>query len=126
VQRLLSPDRTYPNMFDAHPPFQIDGNFGGAAGILEMLVQSDEESVHLLPALPRAWPDGRLHGVRCRGALTVDLDWRNWQLSSCTIVSERDRQLMVRSGQTSVTAELVAGQRWAYPASVPGEAAISG
>ena len=126
VQRLLSPDRTYPNMFDAHPPFQIDGNFGGAAGILEMLVQSDEESVHLLPALPRAWPDGRLHGVRCRGALTVDLDWRNSQLSSCTIVSERDRQLMVRSGQTSVMAELVAGQPWAYPASVPGEAAISG
>jgi alpha-L-fucosidase 2 len=117
VQRLLSPDRTYPNMFDAHPPFQIDGNFGGAAGILEMLIQSDEQSVQLLPALPGSWPTGRLDGVRCRGDLTVELEWRNSRLTACAIVSGRERQLTVRYGQSSLTAELVAGKRWTYPAS---------
>ena len=84
---MLSPERTYPNMFDAHPPFQIDGNFGGAAGIIEMLVQSDEETVHLLPALPTAWPTGQLRGARCRGGLTVDLEWHESRLRSCKVVS---------------------------------------
>ncbi len=80
LQGLLGPRRTYPNMFDAHPPFQIDGNFGGAAGILEMIVQSWGGEVHLLPALPRAWPQGRLHGVRAHGGLELDVDWRGGQL----------------------------------------------
>ena len=84
---MLSPERTYPNMFDAHPPFQIDGNFGGAAGIIEMLVQSDEDTVHLLPALPTAWPTGQLRGARCRGGLTVDLEWHESRLRSCKVVS---------------------------------------
>ena len=75
LQGLLGPRRTYPNMFDAHPPFQIDGNFGGAAGILEMIVQSWGGEVHLLPALPKAWPQGRLHGVRAHGGLELDVDW---------------------------------------------------
>jgi alpha-L-fucosidase 2 len=72
---LLGPARTYPNMFDAHPPFQIDGNFGGAAGILEMIVQSWGGDVLLLPALPKAWPAGRVRGVRARGGLILDMDW---------------------------------------------------
>jgi alpha-L-fucosidase 2 len=114
VQRLLSPDRTYANMFDAHPPFQIDGNFGGAAGILEMLIQSDEESIHLLPALPRDWSVGRLRGVRCRGDLVVDLEWSASRLSDCTVTSGADRELTVKHGHTSVKTVLIAGKPWKY------------
>ncbi|HEV8315470.1 MAG TPA: glycoside hydrolase N-terminal domain-containing protein, partial [Burkholderiaceae bacterium] len=80
LQGLLGPVRTYPNMFDSHPPFQIDGNFGGAAGILEMIVQSWGGEIHLLPALPRAWPEGALHGVRARGGVALDIDWRAGRL----------------------------------------------
>lgn len=81
LKLLLHPARSYPNLFDAHPPFQIDGNFGGAAGILEMLAQSDEETVTLLPALPDAWPSGRIRGLRVRGGLTLDFAWENHRLT---------------------------------------------
>jgi alpha-L-fucosidase 2 len=81
LQGLLGPVRTYPNMFDSHPPFQIDGNFGGAAGILEMIVQSWGGEIHLLPALPKAWPEGALHGVRARGGVELGIDWRAGRLA---------------------------------------------
>ncbi len=80
LQGLLGPARTYPNMFDAHPPFQIDGNFGGAAAILDMMVQSWGGEIHLLAALPQDWPEGRLHGVRAHGGVEVDIDWQQGKL----------------------------------------------
>ena len=72
---------TYPNLLDAHPPFQIDGNFGGCAGVLEMLVQSTADSLKLLPALPQAWPSGELRGVRTRMGKTLDLRWENGEVA---------------------------------------------
>ena len=89
LRMLLSPARTYPNLFDAHPPFQIDGNFGGTAGITEMLVQSWGGTVFLLPALPLDWPTGELRGVRVRNAATLDLAWRDGALETARLRSQR-------------------------------------
>lgn len=116
VQKLLSPDRTYPNLFDAHPPFQIDGNFGGAAGILEMLVQSDGHTIHLLPALPSAWPAGKLSGIRCRGGVLVDyLEWSGSELRRAAVTSQSDQDVVVRYRDGKVTAHLAAGRQWLCP-----------
>jgi alpha-L-fucosidase 2 len=88
LKLLLHPARSYPNLFDAHPPFQIDGNFGGAAGVLEMLVQSDEASITLLPALPDAWPSGQLSGVRARGGVTLDFSWENRRITRLVVTCD--------------------------------------
>lgn len=109
LKMLLSPERTYPNLFDAHPPFQIDGNFGGTAGITEMLLQSWGGSIFLLPALPSAWPDGEVRGLRVRNAAGVDLQWRDGQLHSALLRSERGGTYQLVHGESTLTVALRAG-----------------
>jgi alpha-L-fucosidase 2 len=114
-------------MFDAHPPFQIDGNFGGTAGMAELLLQShvraDRSAIEtaaaipagayeleLLPALPAAWPEGSITGLRARGGVTVDLTWSGGQLTSARLLSPRDIAIPVRLGDKQKLISLKAGQ----------------
>ncbi len=102
LKRQLSPDRTYTNLFDAHPPFQIDGNFGGAAGICEMIAHSRDGEVRLLPALPKALETGHVRGMRLRGGLELDMEWAEGRVTSYALRSSIPRSVKVRAnGDTS-------------------------
>jgi alpha-L-fucosidase 2 len=100
VGMLLSPVKggagSYPNLFDAHPPFQIDGNFGGSAGIGEMLVQSHTRYLDILPALPAAFSEGEVKGICVRGGFVLDMKWSKGKLVQLKIVSKAGQPLQIR------------------------------
>jgi len=100
AHRLLSEQltgSTLPNLFDTHPPFQIDGNFGATAGIAEMLVQSHLDAIRILPALPAAWPTGSATGLRARGAVRVDVAWADGRATEISVTPDRDGEIDLRS-----------------------------
>ena len=110
-EREYPDGRTFPNLFDAHPPFQIDGNFGVTAGIAEMLMQSDpitaeHPAIHLLPALPDAWGEGSVSGLKARGGYEVSLAWKNGILTKATLKAQKDGTLRLRCKDTLSGKEL--------------------
>ena len=118
LEFLLSPGRTAPNMFDLHPPFQIDGNFGGAAGIEGMLLQSrplategaaQKFEIEVLPALPSAWPNGNVTGLRVRGGFEVDMAWDGGKLTQVKIKSDGGRKAAIRYGDRTAEIQLKPG-----------------
>jgi alpha-L-fucosidase 2 len=106
IRLLVRTDRLAPNMFDLHPPFQIDGNFGATSGIAEMLLQSHNGELHVLPALPPAWPAGRVTGLRARGGHTVGAAWTAGQIRELSVTPDRAGTVRVRSRMFTGTYEL--------------------
>ncbi|MFI1416153.1 glycosyl hydrolase family 95 catalytic domain-containing protein [Streptomyces sp. NPDC020707] len=110
---------TLPNLWDTHPPFQIDGNFGATSGVVEMLLQSQYDVIEILPALPAAWRDGSVRGLRARGGATVGIEWADGRATRVTLTASRTRRLTVRSdlmpdGETTLKA--IAGRTYVWDA----------
>jgi alpha-L-fucosidase 2 len=103
----------YPNLFDSHPPFQIDGNFGATAGVCEMLLQSHTGRIHLLPALPKAWPSGQVSGLCARGGFEVDMSWDDGRLTKAVIHSKSGLPCRVVCGDNTWELNTTAGK--SYP-----------
>lgn len=108
--RTLLTRSVYPNLFDAHPPFQIDGNFGAAAGIAEMLLQSHLGELTLLPALPGVWKNGHISGLKARGGYTVDMEWQAGVLVFARITARFDGTLRLGYAQ-ELHLQLAGGRR---------------
>ncbi len=106
----LLKDGTADNLWDLHPPFQIDGNFGGTAGVTEMLLQSQDGDIHILPALPDAWPDGQVKGLRARGNFDVDITWRDGKLTEARICSNSGAPCMLRYQHQTLSVALEKGK----------------
>lgn len=110
IQKLLS-QSLYPNLFDGHPPFQIDGNFGYTAGVAEMLIQSHESGlIRLLPALPKAWENGSVAGLKARGNYTLDMVWQEGKLRSYTIHAGKSGKILVYYDGSEMDLDLKKGQ----------------
>jgi len=115
LKLLLRPERSYPNLFDAHPPFQIDGNFGGAAGIAEMLLQSHGGQLQFLPALPKDWPAGTVKGLRARGGFEVkELAWQDGKLTKVEILSTLGGDVTLRYAGKAVTRSTQPGETFVF------------
>ena len=109
LEGLLGPERTYPNLFDAHPPFQIDGNLGGTAGIAEMLLQSHAGEIELLPALPPEWGTGHVKGLRARGGFEIEMAWDHGRLTSAVVRSRTGGKAHLRYGAQTQTFDINPG-----------------
>ena len=123
IHMLLSPAEeplrelsggSYTNLFDAHPPFQIDGNFGGAAGVIEMLLQSHLETIDLLPALPDALPEGRISGVCARGGFELSFDWKNGELQNIEVLSKAGETCKLRYKNRSIDLKTEKGKTYKF------------
>lgn len=119
IRMLLTPDRTYNNLFDAHPPFQIDGNFGAVSGINEMLVQSHNNKIQLLPAIPSQWSAGDVTGICARGGFVVDsMAWKDRKMTYVAITSQCGGTLLLQGNGNQISLETKAGETYEFDANL--------
>ena len=102
----------YTNLFGAHPPFQIDGNFGGGAGISEMLLQSHQGYIELLPALPDEWKEGEVRGLCARGGFEINMKWTNGKLITASVLSKNGGEYKIKYGNKEMILKTVAGKKY--------------